>query len=139
MGEIVFGLDIREKIFSPFLDEIQKQIIKCMEAVDKNFVKGGSISAKIGIEVEKEKKRILIRCEDKEEFKEIEYKRPVINFTTDLTLSRKDSEKGSLQIPEAELLNLNGQYVLKELERRQMSIDDIEGLWTEDGEKLYEK
>lgn len=120
------SLDIRSELFAPLLDEMQNQLIDCLHAIETGVVDSGRITASLDVNIESEMRDVVCDAGNGIESKLLEYKKPVFEYSTKLALKKEDSQKGTLEEDGAELVCANDRWVLRELARQQMSIDDIE-------------
>lgn len=119
------SLDIRSEMFAPLLDEMQQQIIDAVTAIETGAVDAGSISAKLDISIESKTRFVACDKDNKFEEKPFDYKMPVVDYSTKLTLKKEDSQKGKIEEENLELVCINDKWILRELEKQQMSIEDV--------------
>lgn len=119
------SLDIRSEMFDPLWDELQGQLIDCIKAIETGAVDSGDITAKLSISLSEKIRDVVCDAEGRIENRPMVYKKPVIDYSTKLMLKKEDSQKGKIE-EDSEIVCVNDRWVLREVERQQLSIDAIE-------------
>ena len=115
------SFDIRSEMFDELLDQMQAQLIECVAAIMNGAVDGGTITASLDISMETRPRPVA--CETAKGMQSLDYKMPLIGYTTKLNLKKEEVEKGKIE-NEWELVCVNDKWVLREL-AKQLSVEDM--------------
>lgn len=122
----VLGIDIDSPVFLCLLQDIDKEIQRCIRKVFENEFESGEISIKLNIEIPETYKSFAKNNEFGELVNETyTYRKPDFQHKVTTTLKKKFEQKGGFT-GEREVVFEHGEFVAKPLTREQMTLEDYE-------------
>ncbi|MDL2238154.1 hypothetical protein LJC56_10090 [Christensenellaceae bacterium OttesenSCG-928-K19] len=120
------SFDIRSEAFAPLLDQMQGQLVECIKAIQTGVVDNGTITATIDLELDRVMEQVPVDKGGSFETELLPHIFPQIGYASTFHLSKKDKVAGQLSMDDLELVSVNDGWVLRELQKPQMHIDDLE-------------
>lgn len=104
-------------------------ILQCLRELHKGNFAGGDINAKISIELQSDYENFAVGADEKgkPKYKAYQYKKPDIEYKVTLTLKKRGEAKGSYNPASMELKRDNERFILSEVTKAQLTLDEVEG------------
>jgi hypothetical protein len=126
LSKRVLGIDIDSPVFLCLLQDIDKEIQRCIKKVFEGEFESGEISVKLNIEIPETYKSFPRTNLDGDLINDTyKYRKPDFQHKVTSTLKKKYEQKGGFT-GEREVVFEDGEFVARPINREQMTLEDYD-------------